>query len=98
MDSAAASVEEIPSRLVGKVFDKEALAAIRQEIKQADPPLRSEIARQGKIGAALAIRDEHDGTGRPNFASFKEGYLTKPTLTFAARQFHPEQFCRRAFW
>lgn len=46
MDSAAASVEEIPGRLVGKVFEKEALAAIRQEIKQADPPLRSEIARR----------------------------------------------------
>lgn len=45
-DAAVAAPEGIPSRLVGKPFDQEALAAIRQEIEQAVPRNRSEIARR----------------------------------------------------
>lgn len=45
-DAASAVAERIPSSLVGKPFDKEALAVILQEIEQAVPRTRSEIARR----------------------------------------------------
>jgi hypothetical protein len=44
--ASSVSAGEIPDRLVGKAFGKEALAAVRQEIEQAVPRNRSEIARR----------------------------------------------------
>lgn len=53
-----------------------------------------------KILLPMTLRGENDGTGKPNFAKFKEEYETKksdPNLTFAALQFHPAGFSEQGF-
>lgn len=54
---------------------------------------------QNKLLLPMHLRGEHDGTGKPNFAKFKEDYLKKdnPVLTFAAIQFHPAAFAEDGF-
>jgi peptidoglycan/xylan/chitin deacetylase (PgdA/CDA1 family) len=53
-----------------------------------------------KILLPMFLRGENDGTGKPNFAKFKEEYqkkMTPPGLTFCAFQFHPAVFSEEAF-
>lgn len=53
-----------------------------------------------KILLPMTLRGESDGTGKPNFAKFKEDYEKKkadPNLTLAAVQFHPAAFREEAF-
>ena len=55
---------------------------------------------KGKILLPMFLRGEHDGTGKPNFAKFKEDYekkKTDPSLSFAAVQFHPGMFSEEGF-
>ncbi len=52
--------EAIPSKLCGRPFDGADLERIRREIVAANPPLRSEIARQ--VCRAL---EWTDALGRP---------------------------------
>jgi peptidoglycan/xylan/chitin deacetylase (PgdA/CDA1 family) len=53
-----------------------------------------------KILLPMTLRGENDGTGKPNFAKFKEEYEKKksdPSLTLAAVQFHPAAFSEDGF-
>ncbi len=52
---------------------------------------------QHKVLAPMALRGEHDGTGKPNFAKFKADYQKKKPLKFAAIQFHPNGFRDKQF-
>ncbi len=53
---------------------------------------------KGKILLPMELRGENDGTGKPNFAKFKEEYeKKKATVTFAALQFHPLGFSEQGF-
>ena len=56
-------------------------------------------AMKDKIFLPMSLRGEHDGTGKPNFEKFKEDYAKndKPSLTFAAIQFHPMGFSEQGF-
>jgi len=48
---------------------------------------------EGKVLLPMNIRGENDGTGKPNFAKFKETYeKSGRNLTIAAVQFHPALF------
>ena len=67
------------------------------KILAADPDLKlvfanNERATAGKTASIMALRGEHDGTGKPNFEKFREEYATKPTLTAFAFQIHPAVF------
>ena len=64
-----------------------------------NPGAASTRAMTGKILLPMTLRGEHDGTGKPNFAKFKEDYARKdgPDLTFAAIQFHPMGFSEEGF-
>jgi hypothetical protein len=62
--------EVIPSRLCGRPFDEAELERIRREIVEANPPLRSEIAR--RVCRAL---DWTDVLGRPKLMSARVGLL-----------------------
>jgi peptidoglycan/xylan/chitin deacetylase (PgdA/CDA1 family) len=63
------------------------------------PGARPAKALQGKVLLPMALRGENDGTGKPNFAKFKEDYAKKNNvqLTFAALQFHPMGFSEQGF-
>lgn len=53
-----------------------------------------------KILLPMELRGENDGTGKPNFAKFKEEYEKRrndPALTLCAFQFHPGAFSEEAF-
>jgi len=53
-----------------------------------------------KVLLPMTLRGENDGTGKPNFAKFKEEYEKKkadPALDFAALQFHPAAFSEQGF-
>ncbi|MCW1884502.1 polysaccharide deacetylase family protein [Luteolibacter flavescens] len=55
---------------------------------------------EGKILLPMHLRGENDGTGKPNFAKFKEEYEKRkddPSLTPCAFQFHPGFFSEAAF-
>jgi peptidoglycan/xylan/chitin deacetylase (PgdA/CDA1 family) len=59
------------------------------------PPVK---ALKGKVLLPMDLRGENDGTGKPNFAKFKEEYAKKKdTVTFAALQFHPNSFAEQGF-
>lgn len=60
----------LPKRLCGKPFSERELSAIRREIENADPFLRSEIAR--RVCRAL---DWVDITGKPKLMSARVGLL-----------------------
>jgi hypothetical protein len=62
--------EAIPSKLCGRPFDGADLEKIRREIVAANPPLRSQIARQ--VCRALAWTD---ALGRPKLMSARVGLL-----------------------
>jgi hypothetical protein len=62
--------EAIPSKLCGRPFDGSDLETIRREIVAANPPLRSEIARQ--VCRALQWTDAR---GRPKLMSARVGLL-----------------------
>ena len=62
--------EAIPSKLCGRPFDGADLERIRREIVAANPPLRSEIARQ--VCRAL---EWTDALGRPKLMSARVGLL-----------------------
>jgi len=62
--------QAIPSRLCGRPFNETDLARIRQEIAQARPPLRAEIAR--RVCRALQWSDIQ---GRPKLMSARVGLL-----------------------
>ena len=62
--------EAIPSKLCGRPFDSADLERIRREIVAANPPLRSEIARQ----VCLAL-EWTDALGRPKLMSARVGLL-----------------------
>lgn len=49
------------------------------------------------VVAPMALRGEHDGTGKPNFEKFLAEYKTKPALNFVALQFHPQNFAEEHF-
>lgn len=64
------------------------------------PGAKPTAAMKGKILLPMTLRGENDGTGKPNFAKFKEEYEKKkadPSLTFAAIQFHPGAFSEQGF-
>jgi len=63
------------------------------------PGAAATTALTGKLLLPMNLRGEHDGTGKPNFAKFKEDYAKKdrPDLTFAAIQFHPMGFSEQGF-
>lgn len=53
-----------------------------------------------KILMPMFLRGENDGTGKPNFAKFKEEYekrMTSSPLAFCAFQFHPAVFSEEGF-
>jgi peptidoglycan/xylan/chitin deacetylase (PgdA/CDA1 family) len=53
-----------------------------------------------KILLPMNLSGENDGTGKPNFAKFKEVYEARkadPSLTFCAFQFHPGAFAEEGF-
>jgi len=56
-------------------------------------------ALKGKVLLPMALAGENDGTGKPNFAKFKEIYARKSgaSLTFTALQFHPLGFSEQGF-
>jgi hypothetical protein len=56
-------------------------------------------ALKGKVLLPMALAGENDGTGKPNFAKFKEVYAQKSgaNLTFTALQFHPLGFSEQGF-
>ncbi|RYD51588.1 MAG: DUF2334 domain-containing protein [Verrucomicrobiaceae bacterium] len=63
---------------------------------------QSEPAKElkDKILLPMNLQGENDGTGKPNFAKFKEVYEAKkadPSLTFCAFQFHPGAFAEEGF-
>ena len=62
--------EEIPSKLCGRAFDGADLERIRREIVAANPPLRSEIARQ-----VCRVLEWTDALGRPKLMSARVGLL-----------------------
>jgi hypothetical protein len=62
--------EAIPSKLCGRPFDEADLETIRSEILRANPPLRSQIARQ--VCQAL---EWTDALGRPKEMSARVGLL-----------------------
>ena len=53
----------------------------------------------GKVLLPMALAGENDGTGKPNFAKFKEEYAkrNRPDLTLTAIQFHPQLFSEQGF-
>lgn len=63
------------------------------------PGTQPSRALKGKVLLPMSLRGEHDGTGKPNFAKFKEDYTKKNNdkLTFAAVQFHPMGFSEQGF-
>ena len=60
----------IPSRLCGRAFDGADLERIRQAVREADPPLRAEIARR-----VCQVLDWRDVQGRPKLMSARVGLL-----------------------
>lgn len=60
------------------------------------PPAK---ALTGKALIPMALAGENDGTGKPNFAKFKEVYAKRnnPQLTLTALQFHPLMFTEQGF-
>ena len=60
----------IPSRLSGRAFDGADLERIRQAVREADPPLRAEIARR-----VCQVLDWRDVQGRPKLMSARVGLL-----------------------
>ena len=62
--------EKIPSRLCGRAFDEVDLERVRREIVEANPPLRSEIARR-----VCRTLDWTDVLGRPKLMSVRVGLL-----------------------
>ncbi|HEY1122945.1 MAG TPA: hypothetical protein VGE67_15140, partial [Haloferula sp.] len=63
---------------------------------------QSEPAKElkDKILLPMNLQGENDGTGKPNFAKFKEVYEAKkadPSLIFCAFQFHPGAFAEEGF-
>jgi hypothetical protein len=62
--------EKIPSRLCGRAFDEVDLERVRREIVEANPPLRSEIARR-----VCRTLDWTDVLGRPKLMSARVGLL-----------------------
>jgi len=60
----------IPSRLCGRAFDGADLERIRQAVREADPPLRAEIARR-----VCQVLDWRAVQGRPKLMSARVGLL-----------------------
>jgi hypothetical protein len=56
-------------------------------------------ALKDKVLLPMALAGENDGTGKPNFAKFKEAYAQKngAHLTLTALQFHPMGFSEQGF-
>jgi len=55
---------------------------------------------KGKTLLPMHLRGENDGTGKPNFAKFKDEYAKKkddPALGVVAIQFHPAAFSEQGF-
>ncbi|MEK7949102.1 DUF2334 domain-containing protein [Luteolibacter soli] len=55
---------------------------------------------KGKTLLLMTMPGENDGTGKPNFAKFKEVYqrrMADPSFAFCALQFHPGAFAEEGF-
>ena len=63
-------MRSLPSRLCGKPFGERELGVVKQEIEQADPFLRSEIARR-----VCRTLDWVDATGKPKLMGARVGLL-----------------------
>jgi peptidoglycan/xylan/chitin deacetylase (PgdA/CDA1 family) len=109
-----AKTQEAAKAALGKPFiafgtpfndmDADTVKALNElpELKMFFCRAQSEPAKElkDKILLPMNLQGENDGTGKPNFAKFKEAYEKKkadPSLTFCAFQFHPGAFAEEGF-